>query len=63
MHRPGRCGVPELPDCVDDPEPDRHSGIVTILRELVGPSSAFHLCVDIVGVTGSIPVAPTILFN
>src|SRR5690349_19900187 len=43
VHRSRRRRVRELPDCVDDPEPDRYTDGVTSCREFVGSSGALHL--------------------
>src|SRR5437016_14495638 len=43
VHRSRRCRVRELPDCTDDPAPDRHAGGINNRPELGGPADAFHL--------------------
>src|SRR5271165_6725400 len=43
MHRPGRCGVRELRDRIDDPAPTRFAGGVAVRCKLVRPSGALLL--------------------
>ena len=42
MYRAGRCRLCELPHCVEDAQPDRNAGKVTIARQLFGSSSALR---------------------
>jgi len=42
VYRPDRCRDRELPDCVDDAQPNRHAGKIAIRREFLGSFRAFR---------------------
>jgi hypothetical protein len=42
VYRPERCRDRELPDCVDDAEPNRNAGKIAVSRQLVGSFDTFR---------------------
>ena len=42
MYGPDRCRDRELPDCVDDAQPNRHASKIGIRREFLGSFGAFR---------------------
>ena len=44
MYRPDWCCDRELPDCIDDAQPNRHAPKIAIRREFLGSFSAFRHC-------------------
>ncbi len=60
MHRPERCRDRELPDCVDDAQPNRHAGKIAISREFVGSFGAFRHCFVAVAIEHQVGYPPDV---